>query len=198
VSAGSELLDALYRGDGETAERLAADRDDLNLFEAAALGRSDRVFELLQGDHSLVEAWSPDGFTALHLAAFFSGDGLTVHMLCALGGDPNAVSGNEMRVTPLGSAAARLHGEAVLPLLVFGGNPNAAQNGGYTPLHSAAAGADRELVDLLLRYGADPHARSEGGTPAELAARYGHPEVAAWLGERDASRGLPARAPGTR
>ena len=38
-----------------------------NIFEAAATGRIQRVRELLKKDPTLAKAYSPDGWTALHL-----------------------------------------------------------------------------------------------------------------------------------
>ena len=41
------------------------------MFEAATFGDLDRLTELLAEDPELVDAISGDGFTPLHLAAFF-------------------------------------------------------------------------------------------------------------------------------
>ena len=46
-SPQSELLEALYRGDRDTVEAALAERPDLTIFEAAAVGDSERVHELL-------------------------------------------------------------------------------------------------------------------------------------------------------
>ena len=67
----SEILEAVYRGDEARVDELLAANPDLDVFEAAAIGRSDRVTELLDADPGLVSSWTDDGFTPLHLAAFF-------------------------------------------------------------------------------------------------------------------------------
>src|SRR5215210_7094190 len=69
----SALLLALYHGHDRLPEVLAQHRE-LDVFEAAALGRPDRVAELLRARRTLALDWSPDGFTPLHYAGFFSGD----------------------------------------------------------------------------------------------------------------------------
>ena len=66
----SDVLQALYRGDRGEAERLAAGRE-LTVFEASALGRADRVRELLDGDAGLANSFGDDGFHPLGLACFF-------------------------------------------------------------------------------------------------------------------------------
>ena len=45
----------------------------LDVFEAAALGEVDRLREILDGEPTSATAYSGDGFTALHFAAFFGG-----------------------------------------------------------------------------------------------------------------------------
>jgi uncharacterized protein len=71
VSEPSPILRARYADDLESLERLLAEDNELDVFEAAAVGRTERVRELLDGDPTLVGAWSADGFTPLHLAAYF-------------------------------------------------------------------------------------------------------------------------------
>ena len=73
-TTASPILSALYRGDREEAEKLAQG-SRLDLFEAAALGRASRLEETIAETPHLVGATTDDGFTALHLAAFFSADG---------------------------------------------------------------------------------------------------------------------------
>src|SRR5881392_3848923 len=65
----SATMHALYRGRGDLAELVAAVLPALDVFEAAALGRIDRLRDLLAADPSLALARSPDGFTALHYPA---------------------------------------------------------------------------------------------------------------------------------
>jgi ankyrin repeat protein len=173
----SPAMHALYRGETGEAERLVP--DEPNVFEAAALGREERLGELLESNSGLARAFSGDGFTALHLAAFF-GHPDAVRLLLDRGADPNAVATSEQigPVQPLHSAAANGGLECVRLLLERGADVNARQGGGFTALHAAAASGDAELARLLLASGADPAVRKDDGkTPAELAAEGGHEDA---------------------
>jgi ankyrin repeat protein len=180
----SATLHALYRGRPRIAERLAAALPDLDLFEAAALGRTDRVRELLAADPRSAGATSADGFAALHLAAYFAGtSGAAIAaLLVGAGADANARSANEMRVAPLHSAVSAGNDGVVAALLAGGADVNAAQREGYTALHGAAHNGAEPVVDRLLAAGADRAARTDDGrTPADLAEAAGHAELAARL-----------------
>src|SRR5664279_5252007 len=61
----SLLMHCLYRGQRELAEVIAAEKRDLDLFEATALGRLDLLQPLL-ADAQAINSHSADGFTALH------------------------------------------------------------------------------------------------------------------------------------
>src|ERR1041385_7136276 len=67
----SALMHALYIGHKHIAE-LLGNRDNLDIFEAAALDRKERVSEILNIDADAARRWSSDGFTPLHFAAFFN------------------------------------------------------------------------------------------------------------------------------
>src|SRR5262249_49598794 len=112
----SAVRAALYRGDRETANALVRDGADVNVFDAAALGDVDRLRAHLAADPQLGHAWSADGFTALHFAAYLGG-APAVRELLAAGSDAQAVSRNDMRVQPLHSAAALGDVEACRALL---------------------------------------------------------------------------------
>jgi ankyrin repeat protein len=101
----SEALQALYEGDRERAEQLRAPDDELLAYEAAAFGRTDRLRRLLQEDPANARTWSPDGFTALHLA-IFGGSEEAVRLLIEQGADVDALATSDVaRVRPLGTAA---------------------------------------------------------------------------------------------
>src|SRR6266516_1057941 len=55
------LLFARYRGAMAIVDTLLAAGQPLDVFEAAATGRVDRVAELLGADRRLALAWAPDG-----------------------------------------------------------------------------------------------------------------------------------------
>ncbi len=179
----SAVLHAIYRGRQEMVELLLACRPHLDIFEAAALGRTDAVASRLDEDPSQAGAFSGDGFTALHLGAFFAHPEV-VSLLLESGADPRAVARNVSMVTPLHSAAAGRSLDAVRLLLGREVDVNARQQGGWTALHSAALRGDTDLVRLLLARGASAHAVSDDGkTALDLALEKGHSEVVDLLGE---------------
>src|SRR5690349_8156605 len=68
---GSAILTAVYHRQKEIVNLLVARGAALSLFEAAAAGEIERVERLLRESPSDVNAYSGDGWTPLHLAAFF-------------------------------------------------------------------------------------------------------------------------------
>ena len=173
----SAVLLAHYRRQSEMVKLLTSAKSRLDVFEAAALGRPDELREGLQEDPSLIQAWSPDGFTALHLACFFGSEG-AARLLLERGAEVALPSRNSMRVTPLNSAAASGQLAVVKMLLERGAPVNAVQHGGWTALHSAANNGDVEMVKLLLAGGADRTLRSDDGrTARDMALEAGHLDV---------------------
>jgi uncharacterized protein len=149
----SAIMEALYRGDRTLAEELATE-SELDIHEAASLGRADRVRELLTADATLASSRSSDGFTPLHYAAFF-GTADAAAALLQHGADPSAVAENELRVQPLHSAAAVDANETARLLLDAAADPNARQQGGFRPIDAALHNGNDELYDLLVERGAE-------------------------------------------
>jgi ankyrin repeat protein len=177
----SALLQARYRFRLDLVEALLEAGPELDVFEAAALGRTDRLRELVAHDPGLVRTWSPDGFTPLHLAAFF-GHEEGARLLIEHGSDVNAVARNTMAVQPLHSAAAAGQAGIARALLEAGADANARQQSGFVPLHAAAQNGDLELARLLLGHGADRAASTDDGrTAADVAVAAGHAELAETL-----------------
>jgi ankyrin repeat protein len=160
----SALLLSLYQMQFEVAELIAARREWLSLFEAAAVGDVDALSHHLRREGAVGEV-APDGFSALHLACFFKQPG-AVRQLLAAGADPNATTANASELRPLHSAVAARSVEIVSRLLEAGADPDVQQAGGYTPLHAAALHGDEAVVDLLLEAGADPGLADDNGTTA--------------------------------
>jgi uncharacterized protein len=153
----SDLLQAIYKGDKARAEELLASQTELDVFEASAAGRTERVRELLDQDPSLANAWADDGFQPLGLASFF-GHVDAARVLVERGAEVNSASRNEMKVMPLHSAAATPDPESrfelVKLLLQHGADPNARQQDEFTPLMAADQHRDERLAELLIRHSA--------------------------------------------
>jgi ankyrin repeat protein len=153
---------ARYRSDRSLIEVLRSAGGELDVFEAAAFGEVDRLRVLLT-EPDAVRSFSPDGFTPLHLAAFF-GATAAAELLLGAGADPDAPGRGWMTGTPLHSAASGRHSPIVGLLLGAGADPDRRQAGGWTPLHAAAHNGDAVTAALLLDAGADPTARNDEGT----------------------------------
>jgi uncharacterized protein len=182
VTPGSDGLSpvmwARYRDRLDLLEVLLAGDPALTIHEAAAVGRTARVRELLHEDAALVSSWSPDGFTPVHLAVFF-GHPEVARILLDAGAAVSAVSRNGMAVQPLHSATAGRDVATVEALLDAGAPVDAVSHGGFTALHDAAQNGDRGIVEVLLARGADVTMRDDRGrTARDLAEENGHTEVA--------------------
>lgn len=177
----SALMLALYRGQTASVAAIAEAKGWLDVFEAAAIGDPGRLEMALKEDPQAIKAFSADGFTALHFAAFF-GRRLPANLLVLAGADANAEARNTSRVRPIHSAVAGPDPMMAEILLAMGADVNAQQEGGFTALQAAAKRGDEKLVDLLLGAGADPRlAAGDGRTAADLARTAGHGALATRL-----------------
>lgn len=169
----SALMQARYRNDRASMDAIVGLVPELDLFEAAAFEDLDRLTELLAYDPAAIEAYSGDGFSALHLAGFYGREG-AARLLLAHGADVDARGHGWMTGTPLHSAASGSRTEVARALLDAGADPDARQAGGWTPLASAAHNGNAELAGLLLRAGADPAAvNDEERSVLDLAREHG-------------------------
>jgi ankyrin repeat protein len=169
----SALMRARYRFDPPLLDAVRSRVDELDVFEAAALGDVERLRSLLDADPALASAYSGDGFTALHFAAFFGSPAATSSLL-ERGAQVDALGQGWMTGTALHSAVSRREAEVARLLLEAGAGADLRQSGGWTPLHAAAANGDLADVELLLAAGADPTATNdEGRSVAELAEESG-------------------------
>ena len=127
---------------------------------------------VLDEEPSRATAYSGDGFTALHFAAFF-GHPDAVSLLIDRGAEVDAFGRGWMT------------GTACIPGRVVSSRRSSASSSkpertptcgsrGWTPLHAAAMNGDLVSVELLLAAGADAAATNdEGRTVADLAAESG-------------------------
>ena len=173
----SAIMKATYYGKRDVVAALLESGVELDVFEAAATGRSERLVELIEKDPSLANAYSPDGFTPLGFAVFFAQPRI-VEALLNTGADVNLPSRESMKVTPLASAAAAKQTEIARLLIAHGANVNARAASGHIPLHEAAGNGNVEMVKLLIENGADVNARTDDGkTPLDFAIEYKRTEV---------------------
>jgi len=137
------LMAALYRGQRDVVAALIDAGAEVDVFAAAATGRIQDLERTLTTQP--VNAFAYDGWTPLHLAAFF-GQTEALGVLLKSGADVNAVSANSLRNTPLHAATAGKHRDTALALLSHGADPSALDAGGYTPL---AIASQNELGDVV-------------------------------------------------
>jgi ankyrin repeat protein len=179
----SIILLAVYYNQNEVAKLLLSKVADLTIFEAAAVGKKDQVEIALRRNADHLHAFSSDGWTALHLAAFFGHDKIVDYLVKA-GAHINIAAKNEMAVVPLHSALANRKMKTAEKLLAFGADANAAQSTGWTPLHYAAAIGQVKIIEKLLKAGADKTAKNNASqTPAAIAKEKGHEMVVDLLRE---------------
>jgi ankyrin repeat protein len=182
----SALLQAVYNGRNNVAEVLIASGIKLNIFEASAAGKTQRVRALLKTNRKLANEFSPDGFTPLGLASFF-GHLDTVELLLNKGAEINVPSKNFLKAVPLRSAAVAGHFEIAKLLIDRGADVNALGEGGETPLHEVAGVGRIEFAKLLLDHGANINARGDSGkTPLTIALENKKTEMVGFLRARGA------------
>ncbi len=183
----SAVLTAAYYQEPDIASLLVQRGAELNVFEACAVGELVRVQELIKLQPDLINAYAPDGFQPLGLAAFFGHTAL-VEWLLEVGAEVNSPSRNAMRVMPLHSAVANKRTDIVRLLLDHGADVNAAQADDFTPLHEAAQNGLLDVTQWLIDRGAaiNPRLASNGKTPLTLALEGQHDGVAHLLKQHGA------------
>jgi len=159
----SALMRSFYRGGGEVLVAIRAADPPLDAWDRLLVGESTGL--------PAPDAWSQDGFTPLHIAAFAHNVD-AVRALLAADADPNALAtASFASVTPLGTAATFGATEVAQLLLDYDADTEKTSDHGHTPLHAAAANGNRALVEILLTCGANADAKTaDGRTPADIAA----------------------------
>jgi ankyrin repeat protein len=178
----SALRAAVYHHQPAIRDLLLPFLPELDIFDAACVGDTERIEQLLSFDPSLVASHASDGWTPLHLAAAFA-DEDTVRLLLSRGADAHARSHNDLANQPLHACIAMQGSVAsARDLVEYGADVNATQTGGITPLHLAAAQGKPKMVEFLIQQGASPTAQTDDGKlPADLARERGHARIAEQL-----------------
>ncbi len=170
------VLIAQYHRKPDCLAVLLAAGPVLDIWDAAAVGATARVAELLDADPALLNAYSADGFFPLALAAFF-GHPDTVKLLLARGADVAQAARNPMKIQALHSAVTNSL-DAVRLLVEAGAPVNAQQDKGWAPLHEAVNRGDLEMTRYLLAHGADPKQQNDDGKSAiGIAADKGNQDI---------------------
>ncbi len=179
----SPILLAAYQHEPQIAELLAEKTVTLDIFEAAAIGRTATIIRLISREPELVNQYSEDGFQPLGLACYF-GHFDTAEFLIKAGATVNSYSNNSLHAAPLQSAAAAGRLDIVRLLLANGANPNCRNNRSQTPLHAAAQNGDMDMIRVLIFGGSDLESRDDDNKlPVDLALDAEHEEAARLLME---------------
>src|SRR2546428_1257245 len=128
----SAILTAVYHRQKEIVNLLVARGVTMSLFEACAAGEIERVERLLASDPPAVNSFSADGWTPLHLAAFF-GHTKIAELLLGHDADVTARSRNTNGNTPLHAALAGNHKMVAGAPLRQGADGNTADTHGWGP-----------------------------------------------------------------
>ena len=129
-SGESPLMAALYRGHRGVVSALVELGAEVDVFAAAATGDVAALQKELARPGTL-NAYAYDGWTPLHLGAFF-GQLPAVKLLLDAGADVRAVSRNSLENTPLHAATAGKHSDVALQLLEAGADPDVLDAGGHS------------------------------------------------------------------
>jgi len=183
----SAILVAIYYGNKEAADLMAAKKPELDVFEAASLGRLDQVKSLIRRSPSQVDSFTPDGLTPLALAAFL-GHEEVVEFLLHQGADVN-VTEHQLGFNALTGAVNEGHKNVIVLLLEHGANVNYRyESGSAAPILTATMNGNVEIIKLLLAHGADVNTvGGDSKTPLKIALEKGQDEVVTILRKHGAS-----------
>jgi ankyrin repeat protein len=176
------LLAKYYRQPG-IAEYLLSLSPTLDVFTLCVAGHVSDALAEIDKAPELLEAHSTDGWTPLHLAAFFGWPELA-NALLDRGANVDIRSSNSMKNTPLHAAAAGGGAPLVHLLLKRGAKPNTTQAGGWTALHAAAQSGNRAMAETLVAHGADVNQRADNNqSPLDMALLKGQQDLVEFLEE---------------
>ncbi|AIE79784.1 ankyrin [Bacillus cereus] len=136
-----------------------------SITQAVISGNKEKVVEFIKTNPSAVNEFSEDGWTLLHLAAYF-GQKKLASFLLESGADIHIRAKNENENTPLQAAIANKQIELVAFLIEKGSDVNVIQSGGWTGLHEAALLGNEEIIVLLLKNGANKMIEKNDGKTA--------------------------------
>ena len=162
----------------------------LDVFSAAALGKTDMVVATIKAQPALLKT-TLGGKTPLYWSVYDGAEG-TAKALIELGADVNAKE-RRYGLTVLRLAGYRGDSDIVKLLLSHGAKVN-ARSESRTALFEAARRGHVATVELLLKSGAHANAKDKSGfTPLIEAVYHGHVDVVRLLIKHGAEINHPAR-----
>jgi ankyrin repeat protein len=174
------LLSKYYR-QAKVSDYLLGLKPRLDVFTLCVAGHTSDVLAEIDKTPDLLEAHNTDGWTPLHLAAFFGWPELA-NALLDRGAQVDSRSTNSMKNTPLHAAAAGGNTPLIDLLLKRAAKPNATQEGGWTALHASAQSGNRAMAETLVANGADINQRADNGqSPLDMALLKGHQDLVEFL-----------------
>ena len=168
----------IFRGHPKCAQLLKA-LSGFALHDAALAGDVPLIETLLKTAPWAIDTLSPDGWTALHLAAFFGNDAALLKLI-ELGANARIMGRAFEQNLALHAACAgrRIGYVAFKELIVATGSADARQKQGYTALMIAAGNGFVVAVNALLEAGADRTlTQDDGKNAADFARERGHAEL---------------------
>jgi uncharacterized protein len=143
----SPLMHAAYQGRGPAFDAILEAGEPTDPWDRLIGGYADGL--------PAPDAWTSDGFTPLHLAAFVDNVAAAAELLDA-GADPDALAtASFARVTPLGTCAFSGALGVARVLLEHGADPHIGEAGEYTVEAEAIARGNPELSRLIASAEAD-------------------------------------------
>lgn len=115
---------------------------------------------------------TPNGWTLLHVAAYYNHPKTAEHLIVQYKADVEARTNDG--ATPILLGAEKNSVETAELLLKHGANVDNGDDKNITPLHYGAWAGSAEVVKLLLEAGADPKITSKSGVDALTAAKAQH------------------------
>ncbi|PEF45743.1 hypothetical protein COC98_11640 [Bacillus anthracis] len=152
-----------------------------SITQAVISGNKEQVVGFIKTNPSAVNEFSEDGWTLLHLAAYF-GQKEIASFLLESSADIHIRAKNENENTPLQAAIANKQSELVAFLIEKGSEVNVMQSGGWTGLHEAALLGNEEIIMLLLENGANKKIKkNDVKTAYDIALEKGHNHLLHYL-----------------
>ncbi|MDE7554444.1 ankyrin repeat domain-containing protein [Bacillus tropicus] len=152
-----------------------------SITQAVISGNKEQVVGFIKTNPSAVNEFSEDGWTLLHLAAYF-GQKEIASFLLESSADIHIRAKNENENTPLQAAIANKQSELVAFLIEKGSEVNVMQSGGWTGLHEAALLGNEEIIMLLLENGANKKIKkNDVKTAYDIALEKGHNHILHYL-----------------